>query len=134
MKPSEIIQRDINKNYPDRDISASSAILDFEKYKLNGGAYFSTATTIIILKYVGDSTIEFHTMNGGTGKDLTEAVNLMARKLSAKYDKVVTYYDNSRISELVKYSEFPASVKQIDDGLDRTYELTIELRSKNGRD
>ena len=130
MDYKEIIQRDVLRNYPDRKIDASSAIENFEKYREMGGAYFSTEKTIIVLKCIGDSTVEFHAMNGGNGLDLTQAVNSMLEKLSVNYEKVVTYYDNPRISELSKYGLYAITVKKIDEGMDRTYEMTIDLTKK----
>jgi hypothetical protein len=124
---SRIIKADCSKNYPNRPADPESVILDFEKYAKNGGAYFSTENVIIVLKYLGDDCVEFLCMNGGSGK----AINTMLLKLAASgsYSRAVTYYDNPRINDLAKYSKFPAEVKKVDLGEDRTYEMSIDLRS-----
>jgi len=133
MRLKEIIFADWKKHYADREISAEFLWESFVKYCNRGEVFFTTEKVVTILKYVGNNTIEFHCMNGGNGKDLTEAVNLLTNKLSDKYDKAVTYFDNPRISEFVKYSDFPAEVKEVNLGTDMKYELTIYLGAGNGR-
>jgi len=133
MKASDIIRADWEKHYSDRGIPVEELLEGFQKYCQEGKAYFTTDKVLTLLKYVGHDTVEFHCMNGGDGRDLTQAVNLLCNKLSDRYERAVTYFDNPRISEFVKYSDFRAKVEEINHGPDMKYELTIFIGENHGR-
>ena len=87
MRLNEIIEADWLKHYQGRGVTLHEMQENFNRYRKEGGAFTATDKVITILKYVGYDTIEFHCMNGGDGRDITKAVNLVTNKLSDKYDK-----------------------------------------------
>ena len=128
MTLQEIIYADFDKHYQDRGLTAEDLWEGFKKYRDRGEAFTATDKVITLLKYVGNDTIEFHCLNGGNGKDLVYAVNLLTNKLSDKYDIAVTYFDNPRLADFIKYSDFEINVQEVNLGRDMKYELTIWLK------
>jgi hypothetical protein len=116
-----------HKNYKGRSFDLDYAITCLDEYE---GPLFTTENVIIRYEEVDESTIEFHCMNAGSGKDLTKAVVELLQSLPTRYDRAVTYYDNPRINVLVPYLYFPVQVEKIDDGVDRTYEMRFDLRGR----
>jgi len=49
-------------------------------------------------------------------------------KAKGKFDKAATYYDNPAINDLANMPIIKGTVKKIDGGLDRTYEMSFDLR------
>ena len=123
----DIATVNFQKNYQGRSFDVEYAYDFLEKYQ---GPLFSTDYVLIRYEQVDDSTVEFHCMNAGGGKDLTEAINELLQSLATRYTRAVTYYDNPKINDLVPYSYFPTSVEKIDDGIDRTYEMRFDLRGR----
>lgn len=124
---SRVVVADLRKNYEGRGFDRASVQLAFEEYIRRGLPYFCVDSVLIVYN-VADDAVEFHCVNGGTGADLTAAINDFLTVQSSNFDRAVTYYDNPRINELIKFSKFPAQVKRIDGGEDRTYEMSFDLR------
>jgi hypothetical protein len=127
----EILSADHAKHYASRGISLESVLKDFEFYAASGRPFFAKGSVIIIFKEAGEGVIEFHCFNGGTGKDLTDTVQEFLQGMSAMFDVAVTFYDNPRISEMMKYVTFETNVEKIDDGEDRTYMAQFFLKGKS---
>lgn len=125
----DVVSADFKKNHQGRSYDCAFVHENFEKYVNLGLLYFRTERVIIIYNIV-DGQVEFHCMNGGNGADLTSAINEFLSKIALKYQRAVTYYDNPRINELVKYSKYPAEVVRIDRGEDKTFEMSFDLRGE----
>jgi hypothetical protein len=130
MTDAEIITRDIDNNYQGRGIDVEKFIQTFEQYKAIDGSYFKAEKVIITKKDVGGEVVEIHCMNGGNGRDLTEAMTSLFASLSDSFSRAVTFFDNERLLALTKHSIFPTTLTKIDDGEDRTYQLFFDLRGK----
>lgn len=124
-----IVEKDFRKNHQGRSYDCALALDAFQKYIDLGLLYFTTDSVLIIYN-VKNGVVEFHCVNGGTGADLTDAINTFLTQKAEELARAVTYYDNPRINELVKFSKYPAEVKKIDEGEDRTYEMSFDLRGK----
>lgn len=122
-----IVEADFSKNHQGRSYDCAFAHHAFREYIDLELPAFSTDSVLIIYND-RCGVIEFHCVNGGTGEDLTTAINHFLTECSRDYERAVTYYDNPRINELVKYSKYPATIQKIDDGEDRTYEMSFDLR------
>ena len=122
-----IVETDFRKNHQGRSYDCALALDAFQKYIDLGLLYFTTDSVLIIYN-VKNGVVEFHCVNGGTGADLTEAINEFLTQKADELARAVTYYDNPRINELVKFSKYPATVKKIDEGEDRTFEMSFDLR------
>lgn len=126
-----ILTADFHKNHQDRVYSLDHVLSTFEKYVGIGGKAFFSKNVIIVYKDT-DGECEFHCFSGGSGKDLTEAINTFLSAMQVEYARAVTYYDNPRINEISKYSIFPTLVRKIDEGEDRTYEMGFILGEPDG--
>jgi hypothetical protein len=122
-----IVVADLHRNYQGREFTEKYAI-DMVNDLMILGQIFEAPNVLIRFEKESDNTVVFHCMNAGSGKDLTDAINSLLKALPDQYTKGVTYYDNPRINELIKYSYFPATVDKIDAGIDRTYRMNFDLR------
>lgn len=125
-----IIKNDYEKNHNDREYSFDRVLQIFENIERVGWLAFKHGPVLITYKPYNMDTIEFHCHNGGTGKDLTAAVNAFNQDMSDTYFFSVTFYDNPAINNLLKYTLYPSEYKKIDQGIDKTYEATFRLRSE----
>lgn len=128
MTPEEIIAADYQNNHAGRQYSAQYAHDIFKKYVASGESYLVVGRTMFLFHAVDQDTAEFHSINGGNAEDLVHGVNQLLHALSKHFSKAVTYYDNPRVSDLASQGEYPYSIRKIDQGMDRTYELTFNLR------
>jgi hypothetical protein len=127
-KELEIIAGDYAKNHRGREYSLESVKDTFLEYVKQGMKYLLTKNTIIIYSPKKNKTVEFHAINAGNKQDLISAVNNLLEKVKGKFDKAVTYYDNPAINDLANFPIVKGAVKKIDGGLDRTYEMSFDLR------
>jgi hypothetical protein len=128
MTPEEIIAADYRTNHQGREYSAQQAHAVFQQYIQRGGKHLVFGRTMFLITPIDRSTVEFHTINGGTGVDLMNGVNQLLSTLSQHFARAVTYYDNPRINDLLVHSHFQHVAHKIDQGRDRTYELIFDLR------
>ena len=124
----QIIRSDFERHHQGREYTIDQAVKAYQKYVALGLPVIVANNVALNYKDLGDRVVEFHCMNAGTGIDLTKSINDFLKSVSDVYDRAVTYYDNPRINDLVRYSYFPAKVTRVDGGLDRTYELSFDLR------
>ena len=123
----EIFKADFENNHQNREYSYEEGLQMFIKYIADGHPYINL-DKVIIATSTKDDVCTFHCINGGSGKDLTEAVNKFLGMVKAeKILRAVTYYDNVRINKIVHFVEFPFQITKINDGIDRTYQLTFYL-------
>lgn len=128
MTPEEIIMADHKKNHANRSYSAQHAHEVFKKYVAMGESHQIVGKTMFLFHAVDKDTAEFHSINGGNSGDLVVGVNQFLQKLAHDFKQAVTYYDNPRVSELAVHGHYPHSIRKIDRGIDRTYELSFDLR------
>jgi hypothetical protein len=124
----DIIKRDYEKNHNGREYDFNRMLHIFENIEHVGWLMFKHGPVLITYKPYTVDTVEFHCHNGGTGKDLTAAVNAFNKDMSDTYFFSVTFYDNPAINELLNYSNFACEFKKINKGIDETYEATFRLR------
>ena len=124
---SRIISADFKKNHAGRDYDEASALRAFKAYCARGGEYFHTPNCIVIYREQVAGVVEFHCFNGGSGADLTGCVSKFLHFVRPVASVAVTYYDNPKISELLKFLPFESQVNCIAEGEDRTFEAAIDL-------
>lgn len=127
-KELAIISGDYAKNHRGREYTLEKAKATFLEYVKQGMKYLLTKNTIIIYSPKKNKTVEFHAINAGNKQDLISAVNNLLEKVKGKFDKAVTYYDNPAINDLANFPIVKGAVNKIDGGLDRTYEMSFDLR------
>jgi hypothetical protein len=124
-----ILRQDHEVNHSDRAYDCAFVTRFVMTWKGTGGILFCTENAIFIVRERSPSIAEFHAFNGGNGRDLSAGVNTLLAALSPHYEFAVTFYDNPRINDLLKYSTHSATATRIDDGEDRTFEAKFNLRS-----
>lgn len=128
-KLEQIIEADYLRNHSNRDYSVERVKELMLLWRAEGRHIYSTGLIAFVLQEQAPKVLEFHSINGGSAKDLSAAVNEMLTNAAPHYDTAVTYYDNPRVSDLLKHSAFPVTCTRIDGGEDRTFEAKFDLRS-----
>lgn len=123
----EIIETDYRNNHNNRPYNLNDVFNAYQRKTTH--KEFKIGPVIVIYKNIGNSTVNFHCINGGNGKDLTKAVNAFLLHVQPDYDYAVVYYDNPKIEKLFDYIVFDNQTEKINQGLDRTYLTRIMLRS-----
>jgi hypothetical protein len=124
----QIIADDYQKNHAGRGYSAEEAQKAFDAYVELGGEYMNFDKVLITYEPREDGVLEFHCINSGNAKELISAVNQFLSAAKSVSTLAATYYDNPKINELAVGINFPTNVSKIDQGEDRTYEMTFDLR------
>jgi len=128
MTPEEIISADYKANHAGREYTEKDAQAVFKKYLAAGEKHVVFGKTMFLMHMVGKDAVEFHSINGGGPVDIINGVNNLLQVLSAQFSKAVTYYDNPKINALAEQSKFPHKIRKVNKGIDRTYELSFDLR------
>lgn len=123
-----VIEGDFAKNHVGREYTVQQAKAGFDIYKANGGLFVANDTSIIIYRQAGDDSIEFHTMNCGTGLELAQLVVQFLKDIADDAKTAVTFYDNEKINSLFCHSPCKVKFERIDGGEDRTFMATFNLR------
>ena len=124
-----IFEVDFRKNHAGRSYTDDYARKAIIAYLAGGGRYLLVEHCFYLFKDCGMGVCEFHSFNAGTGKDLTQGIETLMSTLRSEFTSAVTYYDNPRINELAKFVAVPATVDKINQGVDKTYRMTFDLRS-----
>jgi hypothetical protein len=125
-----ILTLDYERNHQGREYSLAQIIERVDWYLLTGGRLFCAKNVMFMVKRAPDDvdTLEFHSTNGGSAQDLTAGINAMLGHFSPHFDRAVTYYDNPRVSDLAKHCTYKTEVARIDQGQDKTFSMTFNLR------
>lgn len=125
-KYHRIIEADHASNYVG-DLTVEDAKIAFDIYKLRGGKFYASATSLVIYAVIGDE-VEFHTMNAGTGADLVKTLVAFFESIKAKISIAYTFFDNEKVLGLFKHSPYRVALERVDRGPDKTYQAVIFLR------
>ena len=125
-----IVDIDFQRHHRNREYDLKFAHELVDRYIASGNKLYLTENVLIRYEPLCEGVVKFHCMNAGSGEDITNAINGLLKSLIGQFDRAVTYYDNPRINEIVKFSALPAAVNKIDAGVDKTYEMWFDLRGK----
>ena len=70
----EIIETDYAKNNVGRAFAVDKVKKNFRLYVEKGGLYTVIGKIMVIFRPSKDGVVEFHTVNGGSGEDLTKGL------------------------------------------------------------
>jgi hypothetical protein len=105
-------------------------IVDAAEWWLNSGNPTGFYENIIFVgKSLGNGCFEFHSLNGGTVRNLLEGTRMLLADLSEHFSTAVTYYDNPRVEAFAKWMGYAFNTARIDEGFQRTFATTFDLRS-----
>ena len=123
-----ILEADFVANHQGREYDLDYINSVMRLWRDSGAMIFCAPNVMFVVEERTDGMAEFHSVNGGSAKDLSFGVNTLLKALAAFYEEAVTYYDNPRVNDLLKHSDYPASFTRIDDGLDKTFEAIFKLK------
>ena len=124
-----ILEADHKLNHAGRDYDCAFTSYALRLWKTSGGVIFCAPNVMFIVHEQLRNVAEFHSVNGGTAKDLTAGVAQLLFALAPYYNFASTYYDNPRVNDLLRYGGYPYKLTRIDGGEDRTFEARFDLRS-----
>lgn len=125
----QIVEADYNLNHQGRDYAVEDVQRLLKAWVSRGKPLFCAPRVAFSLVEPEPRVLEFHSINGGSARDLSAGVNTLLKVAAGHYDVAVTFYDNSRVSALLKHSAFPADCKYIGQGEDRTFQATFNLKA-----
>lgn len=126
---AKIILSDFILNHRNRNYDAAFIRDTIDQWLAVGHALFCADKVMFTLEEQAPGVAEFHSINGGSARDLTAGVNKLLRFLAPTYQFAVTYYDNPRVSDLLKHADYAADCRKLNEGEDRTFEAKFNLRS-----
>lgn len=124
-----ILEIDHKANHAGRSYDVSYSCRVLRLWRESGGMIFCAPNVMFIIQEQSHDTVEFHSVNGGTAKNLTAGVNALLSLLAVYYPYAATYYDNPRVNDLLKHADYPSQLTRLDAGEDRTFEAKFRLRS-----
>lgn len=125
----QILSEDLAKNYAGFAVTVDAYFDGLMNSPKTGNFVVRQGDTLILTKKIENNGIEFHCINGERAKDLVVNVQKYLDELKDQgYDYAVTFYDNSRINELIAQLTYPSEIVKIDDGLFRTYQATMRFK------
>jgi hypothetical protein len=124
----QIIKTDYQKHHQGRDYTVDTVLEVWSNMEKANYFFRVYGPVAIVHKPYSEDTVEFHCTNSGSAEDLVRAVNEFNKEMSVRYVHSVTFYDNPKINELLKYAQCPNEFAKIDRGIDKTYEAKFRLR------
>jgi len=124
----EIINKDFDMHHKDVEYPATQAVDIIRKFVAVGGKLYKTDKCLFTYFDNPTDTLDVHSMNAGTGKDLSDSVNEFLNIVPDRYSFITTHYKNPRITNLSKYFSRPCDVVTTEDG---GFKMTIHLRKTN---
>lgn len=128
MSVKDIVAADLAKNHSHEQLDVDAAYKILAAQIQSGAKLYRSNNTIFITKKIGHDAIEFHTINGESGRQLMENVILYLTQLKAEgINSAVTYYDNPKITSLWQQSKLNVDITKVNQGQDRTFEAKVRL-------
>lgn len=125
-----ILAADHAANHAGRSYDCAFSSRAVRLWRESGGMIYCAARVMFIIQEQSRDVAEFHSVNGGSAKDLSAGVNALLAALAPHYQYAATYYDNPRVNDLLKHADYPFQLTRLDAGEDRTFEAKFRLRSK----
>jgi hypothetical protein len=121
---SELLKTDCIKNHSDIELSFDQAVNIILEAVVKGQTLHRFGNTMFLCKPHSTTGLEFHSINADKGEQLLENFKqLMEKVKSLGYAYATTFYDNPRISELLKNSGHDIEIKRLDQGKYNTYQM-----------
>lgn len=123
-----IATKDCERNYSGSGHTVEELLAALHSWREDGLPIGFYEGIIFIGRSVGDSTFEFHSMNGGTLRNLIRGTRRLLAGISTRYNFAVTYYNNPRVEGFAKHFHYPFRTQEVRQGPDRRYATTFDLR------
>jgi len=121
---SELLKADCLKNHSDIALSFDKAVDIILEAIVKGQTLLRFGNTMFLCKPHSATGLEFHSINADKGDQLLENFKQLVEKAkSLGYKYLITFYDNPKISELLKVSGVDTEIKRIDQGKYNTYQM-----------
>jgi hypothetical protein len=123
-----IAEKDCARNYSGSGHTVEELLAAVQEWKESGYPIGFYEDIIFIGRSVGGSVFEFHSMNGGTLRDLIRGTRMLLEDAASRYNFAVTYYNNPRVEGFAKHFHYPFRTAEVCQGPDRRYATTFDLR------
>jgi hypothetical protein len=121
---SELLKKDCVKNHSDIELSFDQAVNIILDAVVKGQTLQRFGNTMFLCKPHSATGLEFHSINADNGSELSKNFKQLIEKAkSLGYKYIITFYDNPKISELLKVSGVDVEIKHIDQGKYNTYQM-----------
>ena len=130
MTIKEILQADLDKNYPGMDITVDQYAEMIHDDIKNGYKLFRDGNMLVMYEDLGDGAVELHVINGfHKMEDMIQRVFKVLLELQNEGVKEVHIpYDNKSLEKIIKtIPVFPKSTEQINDGPGRTFMTKVRI-------
>ena len=102
---------------------------NFMKYISSGQPYYVSGRNVFLYKALRTTIVEFHVVIGSSTKGLIDStIDFCKEMKKKKFLAAITYYDNPMISYLGGHSPFPIKIDEVNLGIGKKYQMTIDLR------
>ena len=130
MTIKEILQADLDKNYPGIDMTVDQYADMIHDDIKNGYKLFRDGNMLVMYEDLGDGAVELHVINGvHKVDDMVQRLFKVLIELQQEGVKEVHIpYDKKALENIIKkIPVFPKSTEQINDGLGRTYLTKVRI-------
>lgn len=131
MTIKEILQADLDKNYPDMRLDVDEYAQDLADAIQNEGyQLFRDGNLLIVYKDLGNKSVEFHVINGvHKVDDMIQRVYKVLIQLQMNgFTEAQIPYDNPLLEKIIKkIPVFPKTTEKVDEGTGRTYVTRVRI-------
>lgn len=130
MTIKEILQADLDKNYPGSDITADQYAEKIVDDINNGMQLFRDGNLLIVYDDLGDGAAELHVINGAHKIDemIQSVYKILIQLQMDGFKEVQIPYDRPELEKVIaKIPAFPKSTQKINEGLGRTYLTKVRI-------
>lgn len=126
---SEIVQADWERNLSQSAYTPAYLLNALQSWIASGSTVCYNQKVILLGISRPDGIFEFHTVNGGTVRNLLRVMREFLTVLADTVAFAGTWYDNPRIGEIAPHLHFPYVTRRVDEGVDKTFSTIFTLRS-----
>lgn len=131
MTIKEILQADLDKNYPDMQLDVDEYAQDLADSITNEGyQLFRDGNLLIVYKDLGNKSAEFHVINGAHKVDdmIQRVYKILIQLQMDGFTEVQIPYDNPSLEKIIKkIPVFPKTTEKVDEGTGRTYVTKVRI-------
>lgn len=123
-----ILSADFDLNHQNREYDLTHVNLVMLAWADQGSFIYCAPKVMFTCEQISDKVVEFHSINGGSAKDLTAGVQELLNFFAPHFEQAVTYFDNPKVLKLLQYITYPTILQNLNEGLDRTYGVNFLLK------
>lgn len=131
MTIKEVLQADLDKNYPDMQIDVNDYAEDLSNALTNEGyQLFRNGNMLVVYKDLGEGSVELHVINGAHKVDdmIQRIFAILIQLQMDGFKEAQIPYENASLEKIIKkIPVFPKSTTKVDEGPGRTYITRVRI-------